>query len=176
VGDHDHEGVAVHRPLYLSASAAAVLALVVIASTACGGGRVSPLDADPPRPSIPTSLPAPTPSATPTPPPPRINPPRRTTATRTSAPTGPPACGDAEIYTLPADAELALVRSLCLGVGSILRIEGAAADSVSVDLPDNVSSSYEAGVVEIRFLYEGTVVVSINRDEQTYPIAVVVRS
>ena len=165
-----------HRPPYLSASAKTSLVLVVMASSACGGGRVSPLDADPPRTSIPVSLPASTPSATPTTPPPRINPPRRTTRTRTPTPTGPTACTDAEIYTLPADADLAAVPSLCLGVGSVLRIEGAEADSVSVDLPENVAFSYEPEVVEVRFLYPGTVVVSIDRDGQSFPIAVVVRS
>jgi hypothetical protein len=90
-------------------------------------------------------------------------------------PTATPACLGAVVYTLTADTELALVRSICLAVGGVLRVEGTGPGTVSADPQDAVSQSYEAGVVECRFLRQGTVTVSIVRDEQTYAIPVVVR-
>ena len=38
-----------------------------------------------------------------------------------------------------------------------------------------VSQSYEAGVVDIRFVRPGTVLVTIPQEDRTYPITVVVR-
>ena len=75
---------------------------------------------------------------------------------------------------LPADVNLARVHSLCFEVGAVLRIEGAEPGTVSVDAPELVSQFYEAGAVEIRFIYSGTLFVSIVRGGKTFKIAVVV--
>ncbi|WP_225319848.1 hypothetical protein [Micromonospora aurantiaca (nom. illeg.)] len=73
-----------------------------------------------------------------------------------------------------AETELALLKSLCFAAGGILRIRGIGPGEVTVDREDLVSRSYEAGVVDIRFVRTGTVVVTIPQDGRTYPITVVV--
>jgi hypothetical protein len=79
------------------------------------------------------------------------------------------------VHTLTADTELALVSSICLAVGGVLRVEGTGPGTVSADPPDAASCQYEAGVEWCRFLSTETVNVSIVRDEQTYVIPVVVK-
>jgi len=135
---------------------------------ACGSEPVSPLPFDAPTSSAPSA----TPEKSPTP---RASAARGSDRRSTSAPTQPSACLGAVVYTLAADEELALVRSLCLGVGAILRIEGTGPGTVSADPQDEVSQNYEAGVVECRFLSPGTVIISIERAEQIFRIHVVVR-
>ena len=73
-----------------------------------------------------------------------------------------------------AETELALLKSLCFATGGVLRIRGIGPGQVTVDREELVSRSYEAGVVDIRFVRAGTVVVTIPQDGRTYPITVVV--
>ncbi|MGC4893585.1 hypothetical protein [Micromonospora sp. DT31] len=179
---------------------AAVATLVVIAgASACADHPVSPLPVRPPAAgtvaAAPTST-APAPpagtSSTPAPPvstgparaPSRAappNPPTRSrppSAPRTPRPAGttpPAACHGPVRYDLVlADTELALVRSLCFAAGGVLRIQGIGPGEVTVDREDLVSRTYEAGVVDIRFVRTGTVVVTIPQDGRAYPITVVV--
>jgi hypothetical protein len=71
--------------------------------------------------------------------------------------------------------ELALVPALCLGVGAVLRIENIGPGEVTTDAPGLVDQNYEAGIVEIRFLRAGTVVVTIPQAGDRYEVPVVVR-
>jgi len=147
----------------------AVLMLIMLAPVvACGSEPVSPLPFDAPTSSAPSA----TPEKSPTP---RASAARGSDRRSTSAPTQPSACLGAVVYTLEAGEELALVKSLCLAVGAILRIEGTGPGTVSADPQDRVSQTYEAGIVECRFLSPGTVTISIERDQQIFPIHVVVR-
>ncbi|MGV9369378.1 hypothetical protein ACWIGG_11620 [Micromonospora aurantiaca (nom. illeg.)] len=177
----------------------AVVALVALAGTpACADRPVSPL---PVRPAVtsavavapPTaattpapnpaprgaSTPVPEPSgAAPTSPGTRSRPPVVPPATRPTPPvrtTAPAACFGPVRYDLVlAETELALLKSLCFAAGGILRIEGIGPGEVTVDREDLVSRSYEAGVVDIRFVRTGTVVVTVPQDGRAYPITVVV--
>ncbi|MGK5739689.1 hypothetical protein [Micromonospora sp. URMC 103] len=177
-----------------AATAATALALAAAGATACGETPVSPLPVRPPGPTLaaspaagPTSTapPVPTPrpatSAAPAPtsgrPPPAPVPTRRPASrTPSVSPTGrPSACLGAVRYDLVlAETELALVRSLCFSPGGVLRIVGIGPGEVTVDREDLTSRSYEAGVVDVRFLRSGTVGVTIPRDGRAYTIAVVV--
>jgi hypothetical protein len=72
--------------------------------------------------------------------------------------------------------ELALVPSLCVGVGAVLRIENIGPGEVTTDAAaGQVDQNYEAGIVEIRFLRTGTVVVTIPQGGQPHDVSVVVR-
>ena len=85
-------------------------------------------------------------------------------------------CQGAVVHTIDLSTdELALVPALCLGVGAVLRVDNIGPGEVTTDSPDLVDQNYEAGVVEIRFLRAGTVVVTIPQAGQSYDIAVVVR-
>ncbi|MBQ1056589.1 hypothetical protein KBX35_17505 [Micromonospora sp. C32] len=171
-----------------------VAALAVLAGTpACADRPVSPLPVRPPvasaAPSAAPTLPVPTPTpgisevsapsrATPPSPPVRSRPPaaprttRPTPAVRT---TRPAAClGPVRYDLVLAETELALLKSLCFAAGGVLRIQGIGPGEVTVDREDLVSRNYEAGVVDIRFVRAGTVVVTIPQDGQAYPITVVV--
>ena len=79
------------------------------------------------------------------------------------------------VYTLPADTELALVKSICVATGAILRVEGTGPGTVSAEPQASVSQFYEAGIVECRFLAAGTVTITIERDGEFFEIAVVVK-
>lgn len=151
-------------------AASAVYALIMLTPpAACGSGPVSPLPFDAPSPPGPSAIPDMSPS-------PQVSSQRATD--RPSPPATsrqPSACLGAVVYTLAADEELALVRSLCLAVGAILRVEGTGPGTVSAAPRDKVSCWYEAGVVECRFLSPGSVTISIEHNEQTFPIQVVVR-
>ncbi len=65
--------------------------------------------------------------------------------------------------------------SLCLSVGAVLAVEDTVPDSVTAEPADDVSTSYEAGVVDVRFLRPSTVAVTVNREVDPFTIAVVVR-
>ncbi|WP_329011664.1 hypothetical protein OG271_00670 [Micromonospora rifamycinica] len=171
---------------------AVLLALVPV--TACGPTPVAPLPVRPPDPTLApatASPPATTPAAPPTTGPaattvgalpsrPPAPPP--TTPVRTPGGTRPPstsprpsAClGPVRYDLVLADTELALLRSLCLSVGGVLRIQGIGPGEVTVDREDLVSHHYEAGVVDIRFVQPGTVRVTIPQDGTPYPVTVVV--
>jgi hypothetical protein len=105
--------------------------------------------------------------------------PTRTTRPRVPEPTTPASsssCQGAVVRTIDvASDELALVPALCLGRGAVLRVENIGPGEVTTDSPDLVDQNYEAGVVEIRFLRAGTVVVTIPQAGESYDVAVVVR-
>ncbi|MFG2168128.1 hypothetical protein [Micromonospora chersina] len=164
-------------------TALAVLAVLVGAS-ACAGRPVSPLPVRPPTPASTVGAAASPTSASPAPERPTATPPSRSpapTRSRTARPPAsastalPSACLGAVRYDLVlAETELALLKSLCFATGGVLRIRGIGPGLVTVDRADLVSRSYEAGVVDIRFVRTGTVVVTIPQDGRTYPITVVV--
>ncbi|WP_327027691.1 hypothetical protein OG989_17905 [Micromonospora sp. NBC_01740] len=99
------------------------------------------------------------------------------TPTATRSPGGlPGTCFGAVRHDLVlAETELALVRSLCFATGGVLRIIGIGPGEVGVDREDLVSRSYEAGVVDIRFVRPGTVDVLIPQGGTTHTVTVVVR-
>ncbi|MFI6128863.1 hypothetical protein [Micromonospora sp. NPDC051141] len=169
-------------------------ALVLLAGApACSADHpVAPLPVRPPvastvAPTPPGVAAAPPTVTAPVPTPPRTDAPdarrsartpARTPAARPTPPTGTTAttaCFGAVRHDLDlAETELALVRSLCFAAGGVLRIQGIGPGQVTVDREDLVSRSYEAGVVDIRFVRAGTVVVTIPQHDRTYPITVVV--
>lgn len=176
------------RKLIGGVLASPALALALALAGCAAEPAVSPLPTDagaiPPRsaPAGPASTPpvstapanaAPT-SAAPAsrkPGPPTASP--RTTTTR---PTAASSCRGAIVYTIDTTTdELALVPSLCLGVGAVLRIENIGPGEVTTDAPDLVDPNYEAGVAEIRFVRTGTVVVTIPQGGESYHVTVVVR-
>jgi hypothetical protein len=71
---------------------------------------------------------------------------------------------------------LDLVKSMCFHTGGVLRLQGIGPGLVTATPGSLVSSSYEAGVVDLRFTRPGTVTLTIPQDEQTYTITVVVVS
>jgi len=100
----------------------------------------------------------------------------RPSHTTTSPSARPSSCQGAVVYTIDvANDELALVRGLCLAVGAVLRIENIGPGEVTTDSPDLVDQHYEAGVVEIRFVRPGTVVVTIPQNGSPYRVTVVIR-
>ncbi|MEU4242462.1 hypothetical protein [Actinoplanes sp. NPDC026619] len=108
--------------------------------------------------------------------------PARTSRTAVSPPplslptTTGSACEGPVVHTIDLTTdELALVPALCVGVGAVLRIEHIGPGEVTTDSPDLVDPNYEAGIVEIRFVRPGTVVVTIPQGSQSHDITVVVR-
>ena len=71
---------------------------------------------------------------------------------------------------------LDLVKSMCFHTGGVLRLQGIGPGLVTATPGSLVSQTYEAGVVDLRFVRPGTVTVTIPQDEQTYTITVVVVS
>jgi hypothetical protein len=175
---------------HLTFSAALVL-VVLTPGAACGGEAVSPLPVDAQstatsgaatasasRTASPTMSPS-AQKASPTRSPPakttsRFPRPRRTTALPSPVVTRSPACLGAVVYTVRTDADLARVKSLCLAVGGVLRVDGTGPGMVSADPPEKVSQFYEAGIEDCRFLSPGTITVTIVTDQQTFTITVVV--
>ncbi|WKU05199.1 hypothetical protein [Micromonospora sp. HUAS LYJ1] len=160
--------------------------LVLVPVTGCAA-PVAPLPVRPPTasPATPAATTvAPTPpgpvpgsvGATPSRPAPPPSTPERTPGTRPpSASPRPSAClGPVRYDLVLADTELALVRSLCLSVGGVLRLQGIGPGEVTVDREDLVDQNYEAAVVDLRFLRPGTVGVTIPYDGRTYLVTVVV--
>ncbi|MGK5443701.1 hypothetical protein ACSNN7_18035 [Micromonospora sp. URMC 105] len=143
--------------------AAPVAVGVLVAVAACGQSPAAP-----PGPA--------TLAATPRPPVPVPPAPTRSRGTRTPSPSPrSSACLGPVRYDLDlAETEVALLKSLCLAAGGVLRIKGIGPGEVSVDREDLVSRNYEAGVVDIRFLRAGTVGVTIPQGGESHTVAVVV--
>ncbi|WP_433392673.1 hypothetical protein [Micromonospora sp. KLBMP9576] len=173
---------------------------VALPLAACAGGEtsVAPLPVQPPAaasrspgPPPASAPPASAPPARPsTPGPSAVVPPARrpppagaptTTAGRTPpatrSPSGPPSTchGAVRHDVVLAETELALLRSLCFATGGVLRIIGIGPGEVGVDREELVSRTYEAGVVDIRFVRPGTVAVLIPQGGTTHTVTVVVR-
>ncbi|MBB5873994.1 hypothetical protein F4553_007428 [Allocatelliglobosispora scoriae] len=142
--------------------------LLVLAVAGCGSDLVSPL---------PVAAPGPSPSTVVTPGPAPSPSPSRPTPTRARpSPSARSACWGAIQHDLDLrTTELALVRSMCFAVGGILRVQGIGPGELTVEPERLVSSNYEAGVVDIRFVRPGTVTVTIPQQGRLYPITVVVR-
>ncbi|WP_200209986.1 hypothetical protein [Micromonospora coerulea] len=160
----------------LSAAATAVALIAVIG--ACGEEAVSPLPVQPPTAATGVTPTGPPGTPTTSRPASVASPPSATRGTPRATPsaTGAPACLGATRYDLKVDEqELALLTSLCLATGGVLRIEGIGPGQVAVDRKDLASTSYEAGVVNVRFLRRGTVAVTIPHGGRTYTVTVVVR-
>ncbi|GLW28291.1 hypothetical protein [Actinoplanes regularis] len=166
---------------------AGVLAASLIMAGCAGESPVSPL----PTEAAVGAAPVGSVSVTPSPSPPRPSPasasppsrrspvgtpPSSRTPTRPSSPSSSSSCEGAVVRTIDATAEeLALVPAMCLAVGAVLRVENIGPGEVTTDSPDLVAQHYEAGVVEVRFVRKGTVVVAIPQGGTTYDITVVVR-
>ncbi|MFI6267204.1 hypothetical protein [Micromonospora sp. NPDC051006] len=178
------------HPARRCGAVAAFAAALAVSVAACGDATpVAPLPVRPPAPaSTGTAAAGPTtPAASPPPttgaptvrrPRAALPAPSRTPAARTPSvsPTAlPSACLGAVRYDLVlAETELTLIRSLCFAPGAVLRIIGIGPGEVTVDRQDLVSRSYEAGVVDIRFLRAGTVAVTIPQADAAHTISVVV--
>jgi len=162
-----------------------VLAASLAAAGCAAEPPVSPLPIEAPSSAAPSltasALPPATrsaiPSATPlrpTPSRPSKRPPRTGRPSRTPSP--PPSCEGAVVHTIDLTTdELALVPALCVAAGAVLRIEHIGPGEVTTDAPGLVAQHYEAGVVEIRFVRPGTVVVTIPQQGDSHDIPVVVR-
>lgn len=71
---------------------------------------------------------------------------------------------------------MGLAPSLCIAAGGVLRLNGTGPGTVRIDREDLAGQQYEAGVVDVRFLRSGTVVVSVEvGEDDTDTITVVVR-
>lgn len=120
----------------------------------------------PPRPSLAST-------SSPSRRPPVVTPSPSRTPTR---PPASPSCEGAVVHTIDVAAdELALVPAMCLAAGAVLRIENIGPGEVTTDSPELVAQHYEAGVVEVRFVRKGTVVVTIPQGDRAYDITVVIR-
>ena len=182
-----------HRHTFRRTAVAGAFALLAAAPlAACGNDALTPLPVQSAGPASATTTgttpaPAPSPSAAsttaattpPTSARPGTSPPRTPKAhTTTRKPPRPTtACYGAVRHDLDLrNTELALIKSMCFRAGGVLRLQGIGPGLVTADPQSLVSQNYEAGVVDLRFLRPGTVVVSIPQEEQTYKITVVVIS
>jgi hypothetical protein len=100
----------------------------------------------------------------------------RTTTTTRPATTAPSDCRAGRYNLDLQNTELALIKSMCFRTGGILRMKNIGPGLVTATPERLVSQSYEAAVVDLRFVRPGTVTVTIPLDEQTYTITVVVVS
>jgi hypothetical protein len=174
-----------HRRLFRPLLVGCALALAPLAA-ACGSpDTVSPLPvrtAVAPGSGLPSAAPAASTTASPgAAPTQRGRPAGAPTAKRppgrpaTSPPGAPSSCHGAVRYDLDLhNTELALVTSMCFKAGGVLRLQGIGPGLVTVTPDTLTSSSYEAGVQDIRFVRRGTVDVRIPQDEQVYTITVVI--
>jgi hypothetical protein len=177
-----------HRPTIRQTAAVTTLALLAAAPlAACGGDPVAPLPAEAAQPAAsatadPSLTVQPGASATQrsTPPrgtaPPAVRP-AKPTSTRPTSTKTPSTCLGAVRYDLDLqNTVLDLVRSMCFHTGGVLRLKGIGPGLVTSQPSSVVSQSYEAGVVDLRFIRPGTATVTIPQNEQTHTITVVVVS
>jgi cytoskeletal protein RodZ len=166
------------------ATGGALALIATLPLTACGEPSLSPRPAQTattpsaptpsavagagsPEPTVPSQPAGPKPAST-----------TRAAAPKTSKPTSTKSsdtCLGAVRYDLDLqNTELALIKSMCLHTGGILRLKGIGPGLVTATPESLVSQTYEAGIVDLRFVRTGTVTVTIPQDEQTYTITVVV--
>ena len=170
----------------------AALLLAIASLSACAGEPLAPLPVQAAPPA--SAVPAPAASAgvaatiapssraplrrTTTPAPP----PATTRTTATTTPAAPPAsssrpstCFGAVRYDLNLqDTVLDLLPSMCFRVGGVLRLQGIGPGLVTAAPEGLTSQTYEAGVVDLRFVRPGTVTVTIPQEDGTHAITVVV--
>jgi hypothetical protein len=172
-------------------AAVGALALIVLAPVAgCGADALTPLSTDTSAEPAGTAshAPAVTPStsATTDSSPPRSTGPaaapkpvRTGTTTRAPAPqrTNTSSCLGAVRYDLDLqNTVLDLQRTMCFHTGGVLRLQGIGPGLVKATPATVADASYEAGVVDVRFIRAGTATVTIPQDDKTHTITVVVRS
>jgi hypothetical protein len=179
--------------MHRSALSAAVLGCAIVLTpllAACGPDPVFPLPAESPGQSAsasasagvapvatsPSLTRAASPPATPRPGKPKPTT-TRTTRPTTPAPGSTSTCRGAVRYDLDLRKnELALIKSMCFKVGGVLRLQGIGPGLVTVEPSSLVSTNYEGGVVDVRFVRPGTVTVRIPQDDQVYEITVVINA
>jgi hypothetical protein len=175
------------------AAAGALALIATVPMAACGGRSVSPLpvqaaDDDRVAASSQASSTDPRASSPVGSSPPGVAKPRagagpaKTTTVKSAPPTSTStrpisSCRGAVRYDLDLrNTVLDLVKSMCFHTGGVLRLQGIGPGLVTATPESLRAYSYEAGVVDLRFLRPGTVTVTIPQDEQTYTINVVVIS
>jgi hypothetical protein len=172
-------------------AAIGALALIVIAPVAgCGADALTPLPVDDSSaqpavsasqaPAVQPSISAATDSS-----PPRIAEPAAPKPVRTTTKASPPGpqpshssstCYGAVRHDLDLqNTVLELQKSMCFHTGGVLRLQGIGPGLVTATPESLVSGSYEAGVVDLRFIRAGTVTVTIPQNDQNHIITVVVR-
>jgi hypothetical protein len=175
-----------HRPTIRQTAAAATLALLAAAPlAACAADPVAPLPAEAAQPAASATV-DPSPTASPgasasqrSAPPRGTAPPvvhaTKPTGTRPTSTKPPGTCLGAVRYDLDVqNTVLNLVRSMCFHTGGVVRLKGIGPGLVTSQPASVVSQSYEAGVVDLRFIRPGKATVTIPQNEQTHTITVVV--
>lgn len=172
----------------------AVLGALAVLPAGCAQEPIAPLPVQAaPSPSVTVSAPASvpvirTPAGAPVVPrrtatttPPRPDTVRTTTPTTTQPPPPAPSpspsvtCLGAVRYDIDLRTTvLDLVRSLCFGVGGVLRLQGIGPGLVTAEPEELVSQNYEAAVVDVRFVRPGTVTVTVPQENGPHTITVVV--
>jgi hypothetical protein len=95
--------------------------------------------------------------------------------TPAAVPSDETACRGAVRYEIDLQQTvLDLITSLCFRAGGVLRLRGIGPGLVTATPADLVAQSYEAGVVDLRFLRPGTVTVRIPQEDRDHTIEVVV--
>ena len=103
--------------------------------------------------------------------------PTRTRTTPKPEPTSDSACFGAIQYDIDVpNTVLDLQKSMCFHTGGILRLKNIGPGLVESGPDSVVSSSYEAGIVTLRFIRPGTATITVPQEDQTHTITVVVRS
>jgi hypothetical protein len=174
------------------AAAGALALIATVPMAACGAHSVSPLPvqaADDDRATTPSQAPSTDPRASSpvgSSPPRLAEPPAGAVPAKTTTKPAPPkptstrsisSCLGAVRYDLDLrNTVLDLVKSMCFHTGGVLRLQGIGPGLVTATPETLRAYSYEAGVVDLRFLRSGTVTVTIPQDGQTHTITVVVIS
>jgi serine/threonine protein kinase len=122
---------------------------------------VPPSDEDPEVPPTPSTIP-PTEPTEPTP-----------TATASSTPESP-CFGSVRHVLIVPDIDFERLTPLCFAAGGVLRLQNIEPGLVTADPDSLVSSSYEAGGVDLYLLRPGTVTVTVPRDGVDNTITVVI--
>jgi hypothetical protein len=128
------------------------------------------------QPSVPAGTPRPSRSRVPGTTPTSVRP--HTATSSSPAPpvtSSPPTCYGAVRHEIHLqETELDLITSMCFHTGGVLRLRNIGPGLVTATPTELVSPSYEAAVVDLRFVRPGTVEVAIPQDDRTHTITVVV--
>jgi hypothetical protein len=161
----------VRRPSIRCLAAVGALAVVVAVPTGgCAAQPVSPLPVEAPTTTPSGSAPVAGSSGSPA-----ASRSVGPVKTSTPKPTEDENCRGPIRYSLDVQSpELALVRSMCFRVGGVLRLQNIGPGLVDARPERLVSQTYEAGVVDVRFVRPGTVTVTVPESGRKYKITVVV--